>query len=642
MRPPLLRLKPSFRLKPEATLSICVLCAMLATGTLADAQDWPQFLGPARDGVYKGPPLSETWPAAGPRVAWRKPVGQGFAGPVVAQGRVILFHRVGNEEIVEALDARTGTQQWRYAYATAYRDDFGFDEGPRAMPVVANGVVYTYGAEGHLHALDLAKGTRLWSEDTKKRFATPKGFFGSAGSPLVEDGRVIANVGGRSAGIVAFDAKSGKVLWMATDDEASYSSPVGATIGGKRLAIFLTRAALVGLDPATGQIQFRRPWRARLAASVNAATPLVIGDLIFISAEYGPGAGVLRVDGSNLVDVWHSDEALTNHYATSVQAGGILYGFHGRQEFGQAFRAVELKTGKVRWSEERFGAGSVTLAGDRLLILRESGELVLAAASPDGFRPLTRAPVLPRTVRAFPAIADGFLYARNENTLISLDLRRAAAQAPVESRAILARTRVLPRTLGPGLRRVTAQASADPRATLDRAVAEFERGRIAESVTAFDELVKVAPAIEPQLWQRGIALYYAGRYRDCRRQFELHRTVNPDDVENAAWHFLCVARAESPDRARAALLPVGPDPRVPMRQVYEMFRGKLDPAQVLAAGGSRPDGQFYANLYLGLYYEAVGDARRASEHIKVAAQDRFADAGGYMHMVARIHLSRLK
>ena len=164
----------------------------------------------------------------------------------------------------------------------------------------------------------------------------------------------------------------------------SYSSPVGATIGGKRLAIFLTRAALVGLDPATGQIQFRRPWRARQAASVNAATPLVIGDLIFVSAEYGPGAGVVRVDGSNLVDAWHSDDVLTNHYATSVHAGGILYGFHGRQEFGQAFRAVELRTGKVRWSEEHFRAGSVTLVGDRLLILRESGELVLAAASPDG------------------------------------------------------------------------------------------------------------------------------------------------------------------------------------------------------------------------------------------------------------------
>jgi outer membrane protein assembly factor BamB len=257
-----------------------------------------------------------------------------------------------------------------------------------------------------------------------QRFEVPKGFFGAAGSPLVEDGRVIANVGGPKAGIVAFEAKTGKVLWTATDAGASYSSAVGATIAGRRAAIFFTRAGLVGLDPATGQILWQRPWRARMAASVNAATPLVIGDLIFVSAQYGPGAGVLRLDGSTLTPLWASDEALSNHYATSVHRDGILYGFHGRQEFGQAFRAVELRTGKVHWSEERFGAGTVTLAGDRLVILRENGELVLAAASPDGFKPVARAKILTGTVRAYPALSDGFLFARNDDTLISLDLRR--------------------------------------------------------------------------------------------------------------------------------------------------------------------------------------------------------------------------
>jgi len=401
-------------------------CAVLTLvlGAAIAAQDWPQFLGPNRDGVYRGPALAETWPASGPRVVWRKQVGQGLSGPVVAQGRVILFHRVNNEEIVEALDPRTGASQWRYAYPTSYRDDFGFDEGPRAGPVVAGGVVYTFGAQGQLHAIDLAKGTRIWSEDTGRRFGVAKGFFGAAGSPLVEDGKVIANIGGKGAGIVAFDAKSGKVLWTVTDDEASYSSALGATIGGRRSAIFLTRAALVGLDPATGNVQFRRPWRARMAASVNAATPLVVGDLIFVSAQYGPGAGVLRVEGSNLVEVWASDDVLSSHYATSVHHNGLLYGYHGRQEFGPSFRAVDMRTGKVRWSEERFRAGSVMLAADRLLILREGGELILAAASPEAFKPIARAHVLAAVVRAFPALADGFLYARNENTLVCLDLRK--------------------------------------------------------------------------------------------------------------------------------------------------------------------------------------------------------------------------
>jgi len=143
-------------------------------------------------------------------------------------------------------------------------------------------------------------------------------------------------------------------------------------------------------------------------------------------------------------------------------------------------------------------------------------------------------------------------------------------------------------------------------------------------------------------WQRGIALYYAGRYQDCRAQFESHRTVNPNDVENAAWHFLCVARAESADKAKAAILPVGPDARVPMRQVYEMLRGAMSPDMVLKAAGARDSAQFYAQLYVGLYYEALGDSRRALEHITLAAADRYADEGGYMHTVAKVHLGILR
>ena len=407
-------------------LALCV--AWLGWSSLAAQAparlDWPQFLGPTRDGVYHGPALAESWGSAGPRVVWRKSIGQGFAGPAVVDGRVILFHRVGAQEVVESLDPASGASTWRYAYPTRYRDDFGFDEGPRSVPVIADGVIYTFGAEGQLHAIDLARGTRVWSEDTMKRFGVPKAFFGAGGSPLVESGRVIANIGGDKAGIVAFEARSGKVLWTSTDDDASYSSGVAATIGGRRLGVFLTRDRLLGLDMSTGKIEFERRWRARQAASVNAATPLIIDDAIFVSAEYGPGAGVLRVSGTTLADLWTSDDVLNNHYATSVYHGSYLYGFHGRQEFGQSFRAVEFRTGVVKWTEDRFRAGSVLLAGDRLVIVREGGELVLAPASPQAFRPTARAQILQGVVRPYPAIANGMLYVRNENTLICVDLRK--------------------------------------------------------------------------------------------------------------------------------------------------------------------------------------------------------------------------
>jgi outer membrane protein assembly factor BamB len=390
----------------------------------AIAADWPQFLGPTRDGIYPGTDIAPTFPAAGPSLVWKKDVGEGFAGPVVASGKLILFHRQSGKEIIECLDAATGKNVWSYQYPTTYRDDFGFDEGPRSAPVIADGTVYTFGAEGVLSAIDFSTGKLRWSVPAHQLFHSPKGWFGSAGSPLVDAGKVLMNVGGQDAGIVAFDAANGAVAWKATSDEASYSSPTVATIGGARHAFFLTRTNVVDLDPANGKIRFTLPFRSRFSASVNAATPLVIGNQVYVSASYGTGATLLEVNGSQFRKVWASDDAISNHYSTCVYRDGYLYGFHGRQEEGQTLRSIELKTGKVMWSIENYGAGTVSLAGDRLLILRENGELVMAPATPNEFRPIAHAPILKAVVRAYPAIADGRLFARNEHTLMCFRLSR--------------------------------------------------------------------------------------------------------------------------------------------------------------------------------------------------------------------------
>ena len=185
-----------------------------------------------------------------------------------------------------------------------------------------------------------------------------------------------------------------------------------------------------------------------------------------------------------------------------------------------------------------------------------------------------------------------------------------------------------------------AQGAAE--AIFRRAIFDFEQGRLEEAAGGFDTVAELLPEQAPYLWQRGIALYYVARYGDCRTQFESHRTVNPNDVENAVWHYLCVARQESPEAARAALLPVGPDSRVPMREIYELFRGDLEPDAILPAAGDRPSAQFYAHLYLGLYHEAQGQADEALEHIRTAADGRYSRAGGYMHMVAAVHLRVLE
>jgi outer membrane protein assembly factor BamB len=405
---------------PSLRVSVALLLLQVALA----AQDWPQILGPNRNGIYTGPEIVASFPRTGPPSLWTRDVGAGFAGPAVAGDRLILFHRVNNRETVEAIDANTGKTIWTFDYPTSYRDDFGFDEGPRAVPVIAGGRVFTHGADGMLHGIDFTSGKMLWSVDTRKVFEAPKGYFGVASSPVVDGTRVLVNVGGTKGGIVAFDAASGKTVWTATSDEPSYSAPIVADIGGQRTGVFFTRTGLVAVDPVTGKVLYQYRWRARQAASVNAATPILANDRIFLSSSYSTGAVLLQVANNAVKPIWSGDESMSNHYSTSVLKDGYLYGFDGRQEFGQTLRCVELATGKVMWNVDGFGAGTLLIAGDTLVITRESGELALATATPKAFRFNARAQLIKGVVRAYPALANGRYYVRNDRQLAAFDLRK--------------------------------------------------------------------------------------------------------------------------------------------------------------------------------------------------------------------------
>ncbi|MFM1770843.1 MAG: hypothetical protein RJA22_3372, partial [Verrucomicrobiota bacterium] len=256
-----------------------------------------------------------------------------------------------------------------------------------------------------------------------------KGFFGLAASPLVEGDAVVVNVGGAGgAGLLALEAATGRVRWKATDDEASYASPIAATVGGRRRIYALTREALVGIDPADGALLFRHPWRPAMQASVSAATPLLVGTQVFLSASYDTGATLLDLGpgGTQPAVVWSAPEAMANHYATSVEHGGFLYGFDGRADPSlqrtAGFRCIEWKTGRVRWTEPSLKVGTVTLVQDRLLVVTERGEILWVAARPDGFRAEARAQALPFGVRAHPAVAGGRLFVRGKDSLFALQL----------------------------------------------------------------------------------------------------------------------------------------------------------------------------------------------------------------------------
>ncbi len=374
--------------------------------------DWPQLLGPNRNGIYTDSDVA--WPSS---VAWEKEVGAGFAAPVIANGKVILFHRKGKKEIVDAWEAATGKTLWTFEYPTNYKDDFGFDDGPRSAPTVADGKVFTFGAEGVLHAIDLNTGIKLWRVDVHKQFNVEKGYFGAGCSPLIYDGKLYLNIGSKKAGIGAFDPATGKNIWKATNHEMSYSSPAAAKFG----VVFFTREGIVVADKDTGKIIYEKHWRARAHASANVASPIVDGNLLFISSNYAVGAIVVDFSTSPPTELWSGDDAISAHYATPVLKDGFLYGLHGPTQTGQQLRAVEMKTGRVAWKMLAGpGGGTVTLLKDHLMFLRDDGQLFKIKPNPEKLEVVGNFKVMDGKIRAFPAIGNGLVCIRNTKVLACL------------------------------------------------------------------------------------------------------------------------------------------------------------------------------------------------------------------------------
>lgn len=403
-------------------------CLFFLLSAALPAADWPQFLGPERSGIAARDekPLPDTFPAD-PGLLWEKSAGSGFAGPVVVGGKVILFHREGSDMTTEALDATTGKPLWRSTYITDYVDSFGFDNGPRATPAVAEGRVFTFGPEGRVTALDLTTGKELWNYDTAAAVGSQQGFFGRAPSPLVVGGKVIIAAGGsrdgKPAGLVALETTTGKVAWTSVDDEAGYASPV--LVDDQRLLAWM-RNQLWLVKTADGSVIASRQLRADMDASVNAATPIFCGDSRWlITAGYDVGAHLLGLIESSFAEIWHREDVLDCHYATPVRVGGHIYGFHGRQESRRMkLRCLEVETGKMVWEDpEGQPGGTLIVVGDKLLVFTEMGELWVMRASPEKFEKLAAIQITRAGHRCHTAYADGIFYARDAEKLVAVKLR---------------------------------------------------------------------------------------------------------------------------------------------------------------------------------------------------------------------------
>ncbi len=404
---------------------ILSLCALFLYGQISRAGDWPQILGPTRNGIAQNEKLADTWPADGPKIVWKQKIGNGLAGPVVADGRLLLFHRIGDEDIIQAFDAQTGKPGWKNQFPTTFRPSINPDDGPRCVPLIDGERVFLFGASGDLRCVSFADGREIWLRHTHKDFGAREGYFGAGSTPIVIDDKLLVNVGGfRGPAVAAFSLDKGKTLWETFEDTASYCSRVAAMRDGKQLAIFITRLNLVGLDPADGAVKFQVPF-GRRGPTVNGANPLVIGDRVFATAHYGVGALMAKIEDGQLTTLWENDDSLSSHYPTPIYVDGYLYGIHGQDRATPLhLRCVDAKTGRVMWSEDDFGIGTLILADGKLLITKLDGEVVLAKPAPEKYIELSRAQIGRSTTRALPALSDGMLYLRDEQFLYGVDVGR--------------------------------------------------------------------------------------------------------------------------------------------------------------------------------------------------------------------------
>ena len=435
-------------------------------GTYGAGSDWPRFLGPTLDGKSAETEVVLEWPPDGPPLRWHVEVGEGYSMPSVARGRLFLFDRMGDTARLRCLDAETGAELWRSGYPTDYEDLYGFSDGPKTTPVVDGARVYTFGVEGKLRCHRVVDGRLLWEVDTAKRFGVIQSFFGVGSTPVVEGDLLIAMVGGspgdsprlqsgnvrgNGTGLVAFDKRGGEVRWTASDELASYSSPVIATAGGRRWGFSFARGGLLGFDPASGKVRFHFPWRATRAESVNASNPVIVGDLVFLSESYQPGSVLLRVGDGEPVVVWKDPprpKSLKLHWKTPIHHDGYLYASSGSGSGDAELRAVELSSGKVMWKEPGLGRSTILFVREHLIVLTEFGRLLVVKATPERYTPVAdvdirgrlpspagaqttdAVPLLRHPAWNPPILARGLLYARGKDRLVCLDLRPPADGEP--------------------------------------------------------------------------------------------------------------------------------------------------------------------------------------------------------------------
>lgn len=402
-----------FRLLFATVLLLSVASAALAQS----AGNWPQWRGANRDGISKETGLLKQWPAEGPPLAWKASgAGRGYSSVSISNGKLYTMGLRGDREFVVAFDVATGKEAWATAHGSAFRNDRG--DGPRGTPTIDGDRVYALGGAGDLSALDARTGKIVWTKNILREFGASNIVWGISESPLVLGNKVLVNAGGRDASIVALNKADGSVIWKSQSDEAGYSSAIPVDINGITQVVFFTAQRAVGLDSKDGRLlwEYERPSNN----TSNAATPIVRGNRIFISSDYGTGGGVVEIKPDNKAQEIYFTKDMKNHHSSSVLIGDHLYGFSS-----SILTAMKFDTGELAWRNRSVGKGSLVYADGHLYLLSENGVVGLVEATPAEYKEKGRFRIPQESLPtwAHPVVAGGRLYLRDQDTIYAYDVR---------------------------------------------------------------------------------------------------------------------------------------------------------------------------------------------------------------------------
>lgn len=398
--------------------AVALVFASTAQALAQSDANWPQWRGPNRDGVSKETGLLKQWPEKGPSLVWKASgAGSGYSSFSIANGRMYTMGLRGDREFVIAFDITNGKEAWATPHGSAFRNDRG--DGPRGTPTIDGDRLYALGGSGDLTCLDVKTGKIVWTKNVLREFGGSNITWGISESPLVMGNKVLVNAGGRNASIVALNKDNGSVIWKSQSDESGYSSAIPLQVNGGTQVVFFTHDRALGLDINDGRLLWEYGKPANNVA--NVATPIVRGNRVFISSDYGTGGGVVEIKADGRAQEVYFTKDMRNHHSSSVLVGDYLYGFSS-----SILTAMKFDTGEIAWRDRSVGKGSLVYADGNLYCFSENGIVGLVEATPTGYHEKGRFRIQQGELPTWthPVVAGGRLYLRDQDTIYAFDVKQ--------------------------------------------------------------------------------------------------------------------------------------------------------------------------------------------------------------------------